>query len=353
MKIAVYTIALNEAKHVAQWVEATKGADYRLVCDTGSTDNTVDLLNEARVETYQISVKPWRFDVARNTALSLLPDDIDVCLILDMDEIPEPDFFDKVREQWVSTANRGWVGLDTGSTWAADRLHSRQGFVWKYACHEVAVPSMGTEVESCFIQANIEHKPDNTKSRGQYLGMLKACVDEMPDDMRMRVYLIREYYFAEKWQELIDEGHRLFSHDRVGNCWDSELAAAYRGVGDAYDKLGKPELAKEMYEKGMAAAPDEMEAVFPLAYWNYQNQNWQECFDLANKVNKLKVTGHYLVNESIYKWRAYDLLAIASWNLGKKGSAKKWGRLAVEGNPTDKRLIDNYQFMLKGQTNGM
>jgi glycosyltransferase involved in cell wall biosynthesis len=353
VKIAVYTIALNEEKHVAQWVEATKDADYRLVCDTGSTDKTVELLKKHKINTYKISVKPWRFDSARNTALNLVPDDVDVCLILDMDEVPEPGFFDKVREQWISTANRGWVGLNTGSTWAADRLHSRQGFVWKYACHEVAVPSMGTEVEYCFIQATIEHKPDNTKSRGQYLDMLKECVNEMPDDMRMRVYLIREYYFAGKWQELIDEGQRLFAHDRVGNCWLSELAAAYRGAGDAYDKLGSQDLAKEMYEKGMEVAPNEMEAVFPLAYWHYVNKNWQECFDLANKVNELKPGGHYLVDESIYKWRAFDLLAIASWNLGKKGSAKKWGRLAVEGNPTDKRLIDNYEFMLKGQTNGM
>ena len=57
------------------------------------------------------------------------------------------------------------------------------------------------------------------------------------------------------------------------------------------------------------------------------------------------------MDESITKWRAYDLLAISSWNLGKRGSAKKWARLAVEGNPTDQRLIDNYKFMLKGQSN--
>lgn len=118
VKIAVYTIALNEEKHVAQWAEATKGADYRLVCDTGSTDKTVELLKKHKIDTYKISVKPWRFDSARNTALNLVPDDVDVCLILDMDEVPEPGFFDKVREQWTLTANRGWVGLNTGNTWA-------------------------------------------------------------------------------------------------------------------------------------------------------------------------------------------------------------------------------------------
>ncbi len=46
MKIAVYAIALNEEKHVMQWLEATKDADVRLVADTGSTDQTVRLLLE-------------------------------------------------------------------------------------------------------------------------------------------------------------------------------------------------------------------------------------------------------------------------------------------------------------------
>ena len=39
MKVAAYCVALNEEKHVERWVETTAGADYRLVCDTGSRRN--------------------------------------------------------------------------------------------------------------------------------------------------------------------------------------------------------------------------------------------------------------------------------------------------------------------------
>ena len=46
MKIAVYAIAKNEAKHVKRWVEATEGADVRVVLDTGSEDNTYELLQK-------------------------------------------------------------------------------------------------------------------------------------------------------------------------------------------------------------------------------------------------------------------------------------------------------------------
>ena len=38
-------------------------------------------------------VKPWRFDVARNISLSHVPDDVDICVCTDLDEV-----FDKVEE---------------------------------------------------------------------------------------------------------------------------------------------------------------------------------------------------------------------------------------------------------------
>ncbi len=74
MKIAVYTIALNEEKFVERWYNSVKDADYLLIADTGSTDRTVEIAKSLGINVYNISIKPWRFDVARNTARSLLPD---------------------------------------------------------------------------------------------------------------------------------------------------------------------------------------------------------------------------------------------------------------------------------------
>ena len=37
MKVAVYSIALNEAKFAERWADSAAEADYRVVADTGST----------------------------------------------------------------------------------------------------------------------------------------------------------------------------------------------------------------------------------------------------------------------------------------------------------------------------
>ena len=115
-KVAVYSIALNEILHVERYMKACEGADYIIVGDTGSTDGTAEKLRELGATVYDISIKPWRFDAARNAALALVPADADVCVILDLDEVPQPGFFDKVRKGWKSDATIGWITMDTGQT---------------------------------------------------------------------------------------------------------------------------------------------------------------------------------------------------------------------------------------------
>ena len=85
LKIAVYTIAMNESAHVERWANSAVDADYRVVADTGSTDDTVERLTKAGVTVHRIGVRPWRFDLARNAAMALIPNDADVCCTMDMD----------------------------------------------------------------------------------------------------------------------------------------------------------------------------------------------------------------------------------------------------------------------------
>ena len=185
-KVAVYSIALNEILHVERYMEACKGADYIIVADTGSTDGTPERLRELGATVYDISIKPWRFDDARNAALALVPADADVCVILDLDEVPNKGFFDKVRKAWRKDSIIGWITMDTGATWHRDRLHNRHGWHWKYPCHEIQIYYGNEEVKQIeILDAVIKHIPDANKSRSQYLTILQLCVKEYPDDPRM------------------------------------------------------------------------------------------------------------------------------------------------------------------------
>jgi glycosyltransferase involved in cell wall biosynthesis len=90
MKVAVYSIALNEEKFVERWYECAKEADYLLIADTGSSDRTVELAKSLGINVVEISINPWRFDDARNASLAVIPGDIDYCIALDLDEVLVP-----------------------------------------------------------------------------------------------------------------------------------------------------------------------------------------------------------------------------------------------------------------------
>ncbi len=86
MKIAVYGVAKNEEYNVKTWHESSKDADYHLILDTGSTDNTIEVAKSLKIDVVSANFNPWDETMAKNVALSLLPADIDYCIMLDLDQ---------------------------------------------------------------------------------------------------------------------------------------------------------------------------------------------------------------------------------------------------------------------------
>jgi tetratricopeptide (TPR) repeat protein len=343
IKICAYTIALNEEKHVMRWLEGTRDADLRVVADTGSTDKTVALLQAApNVIVHKINVKPFRFDDARNAALALIPDDIDVCLSLDMDEIPEKDFFHTVRETWEPGTGRAWVWWYTGNKWKNNnRLHAREGYRWIKPCHEVTFRYAEGEEKTLDYDLTVFHKPDDSKARTYYLPMLQAAVHEDPRDARMWAYLTREYFFHEKWEKVIESA---FSTLQAGG-WYVERSAVCRAAGEASQKLSNKDNALKWFQRAIKENQTELEPWFSFAQFSYTVGNWQGCWDAASKVFELEPSTHYLNDQSIWDWRCYDLLAVAGWQLGKKEESLKYIKMALKANPEDGRLQDNLKWL--------
>lgn len=344
IKIATYSIAKNEEKHVARWLEATKDSDYRIVLDTGSSDATVALLKAAdNVIVGETKVVPWRFDTARNQALALVPEDAEVCLVLDMDEIPERHFYRKVQEQWVPGVKRGLILIDTAFKWQIDRLHSRDGWVWKWPCHEAAVRIDGDEeYEYCHIKATISHKPDLTKPRGLYLPMLEAAVIEMPEDPRMWTYLCREYYYYEKWDKVIEAAEKVLSLDGL----DSELATVCRWAGEASRSLQKP--SRAWFNRGVELCPTQGEPWLALAADALRDKEYDLALSSAIECFEKPKIVHYLHEPTAWMWKAYDVAAQAAFNLKLLDEALVFAYEAHKAKgPETERIRRNIDMMEK------
>lgn len=354
MKIAVYTIALNEEQFATRWAEAAAAADYRLVADTGSTDGTIEKLRAAGVAVHSISIKPWRFDHARNAALALLPADVDICISLDMDEVLQPGWREALLAAWKpgTTRLRNPLEIDIGPDGIAkrhfnsSRIHQRFGYLWKYAIHELIAPAAGTVEQTVFTdQLRIRHLPDDDKSRGQYLPMLASAAAEAPDDDRLAHYYGRELMFHGKYDEAITELQRHLSLPRA--TWKAERSASMRFIGRCQKSLGRMSEARSAYLQACAEAPDAREPWHDLAKFCMDDKDWTGGIWAVNRMLAITVMpGDHTRDSKAWGVGPYDIGSICAYYAGQRELARTWLSKALELAPDDPRLIKNGTWIL-------
>jgi glycosyltransferase involved in cell wall biosynthesis len=346
MKIAVYTIALNEEQFVERWYESAKEADYLLIADTGSTDGTIALAKSLGINVVEVSIKPWRFDDARNASLACLPGDIDYCIALDLDEILIPGWRKQLETVPTQTTRPRykytWSWADDGNPglqYSGDKIHSRHGYRWKHPVHEVMVTDRIIQVEH-WTDLEIHHHPDNSKPRSQYMPLLAQSVQEDPHDDRNAFYYARELYFYGEYQKSTEEFKRHLSLPTA--TWRPERAASMRYLSKMDDDL---QVKEEWLKKAVREAPNRREAYVDLAALYYSTQSWLACLDSAeNALDIIEKPLEYLCEEYAWGYAPYDYAALAAYNLGKTFEALEYGMKAVELNPTDERLQRNIMF---------
>ncbi len=345
LKIAVYTIALNEEQFVESWYKSAMDADCLLIADTGSTDNTVQKAQDLGIDVFTISISPWRFDDARNASLAALPKDIDICISLDMDEVLVPGWREKLegikpettrpRYKYTWSWNEdGTPGLEYGG----DKIHSRHGYRWKHPVHEVLTTDRLDEVQE-WIDLEIHHHPDNSKPRSQYLPLLELSVKENPYDDRNVYYYARELFFYGQYEKATEEFKRYLELPTAR--WGAERAAAYRYLAKCIPVLGDQYLIQAIAED-----PNRRESYVSLAQWYYQNEQWGWCKDYSLAALNIKEKPlDYLCED--YAWGAlpHDLAAIAEYNLGniEEAIAQTEQAMTLSNDP---RLATNLAYYL-------
>ena len=352
-KIVVYAISKNEEKFVDRWVDSMQEADEIYVLDTGSTDKTVSKLKKRKVNVKKKIIKPWRFDVARNESLKLVPSDADICVCTDLDEVLEKGWRKKLEEIWQDNITRlrynyNWK-LDENNkpivNFYIDKIHIRDNYKWTHPVHEVLTYTNGNEVFLTTDEITLNHYPDNTKSRSSYLPLLELSVKENPEDDRNMHYLGREYMYYQKWDKCIDT---LIKHLSLKTAtWKDERCASMRFIARSYRNLNRIEEAKMWLDKAINEAPYLRDPYVEKAMLEYELENWNEVIKNCN--DALKITTHTkcYINETFsFDNTIYDLLSIAYFYLDDIDNAIINIDKALKMEPDNERLLKNKEIFI-------
>jgi tetratricopeptide (TPR) repeat protein len=347
LKIGIYAAAKNEMKHTDAWFESCKEADYVCVAETGSTDGTRERLLELGVNVVDVRIMPFRFDMMFNVALSLLPEDTDVCIRLDMDERLQPGWRDGIEKSWVKGETTKlryiyvWNWLDApantvpGRQWYSDRIHSRDGYYWLSWTHE----GLGCCIEEKQVftdDVKIYQYPDS-KSKKRDLDLLIKSAREWPHDSRIKAYLGREYMYQGYPTEAV-ETYKEF----LGMSWDKIER------GQALINLAWCDPDNKVFWLKMASieVPTHREPHVNLAQHYYDIKDWSKCLKSAKAA--LSITKHpmdYTCTEEAWSWKPFDLAAISCWNLALYKDCLEYSKLAIKAAPNDQRLANNLRLV--------
>lgn len=362
-KICIYAICKNEIKFVNKWLDSMSEADYIVVLDTGSTDGTFELLqSDPRVtKVEQKIITPWRFDVARNESLKLVPEDANILFCTDFDELLEPGWGQLLRENWNENTWRAhylyyWSHKPDGRPEEAfiyDKIHDK-GYEWKFAVHEVLVPINGRnlqdEKEGHLLDFGnnivLHHYPDLQKSRASYMDLLALRVEENPEEPYGRYLYGREFGVWKKYDQAIEQFKITLSLPEVENYFTVKYCVLGY-LGDIYlIKEDIPEAIK-YYSKQIIIDPTYREPYMNLA----EIYNRLGLYSIAEQFvleGLRKSYRHYDWAERASCWeeKPYDILSVCYYYMEEIDKGIENAVKALQYLPFDTRIQKNYLALL-------
>ena len=358
-KICVYAITKNESKHVERWMNSMSEANYVVVLDTGSTDDTVEKLQSLGAIVEQKQITPWRFDVARNESMKLIPDDADICVCTDLDEVFEPGWAETLRKHWTADTEKGkylysWSHDASGKPliqiWY-EKIHANtDDWYWAMPVHEALTHKTkhSSQINMKYLPAeefHLHHYPDLTKSRGQYLDLMKMGIEENPNDFMQQWYYGRELYYHKRYTDSIKQLEHVKRMPYQG--FEYQRSAAIVFLAHAYKMTGNMKAAEENYLIAAHIVNDVREPMLFLTQFYYEQQRWYACIDAGLRTLGIEyVKGAWYEDSRNYREKPHDYLSIAYWNIGDIETGKEHIEKALGYAPDDQRLKSNYKFFI-------
>lgn len=307
-------IVKNEEGCLEQCLKTVKGFDEIVICDTGSTDKTIEIAKKYTDKIFTDYSWEGSFCKARNHALTKATGDW--VLSIDADETLEPKGLKKVRKgvEFAEKHNQKTINCIMVANVSEDeflfpRLFKRCPEVyWKKDIHNYL--SM-TDDNKSDIRITYRYSSAHEVDPDRSLNILKKVMKEKPDSIREAFYLAREYFYRKDYITAI-----YWHKDYLTRAnWAPEWAEGWLMLSRCYWELDKADEAKDACLKAIKINADFKEAMlFMSELCGPKNSaKWLEYAQLSNSNDVLTVRGKIKEHDSKY----YDKLFTDSKDMSR------------------------------------
>lgn len=328
--VCLCMIVKNEARIIERCLAAARFAyDYVSICDTGSTDKTVQVV-EAWLAAHGVKGAvhhtPWKNfghnrTVALERARASFPEAA-YLLLLDADMV----LVDRGLKKAALTAD-GYMVTQTeqGSSYRNVRL-VRNAFAWKSVgvTHEYTAPTDDRSVkmenlDAVWIDDRSDGGSKDDKLDRDAVLLIQGLRDE-PGNSRYMFYLGNTYYAMHQYLDAVYWYERRLADDK--NKFEEEAWYACYRTAQCYEKMKDYARTVYWYMKAMNRRPHRLEPYVCLAkhylFSDPPHQYWAAAMVVKEGLAHARRDVDLLfVEDSVYDYEAWYCLCLASHYVGR------------------------------------
>lgn len=325
--VCLNMIVKNERAVISRCLESAKNLiDYWVIIDTGSTDDTADIIQACMKDVPgELHHRPWvNFAHNRNEALKLSKGKADFVLFIDADEEFQlsPHFrslpFDK--DFYLGT-----VRMENGVEYQKIFLiNNHMDWEWKGVLHE-DVFCQEAKHFGHLEHVSTLHRLGGARSRDPQKHLKdieileKALLDE-PQNSRYVFYLAESYLRAQKY----DLALQTFEKRAAMGEWDQEVFWSLYNIACLQELLQMPsDIVIRSYSHAYLFRPSRAEPLYRLAKYLYHIQQPFLGYTIAHLAASLPVSQDAMnVEKTVYQFGILQEIASGAYYLGKFQEAK-------------------------------
>lgn len=319
-------IVKNESKIITRLFDSVISIiDCYCICDTGSTDNTIDIIEnyfkQKNIPGKVVQETFKNFCHNRTFALKSCIGMSEFILLLDADMILDIKSFDK---SILNTADAFNILQGNDSFYYQNMRIVRNNGLYKYigVTHEyIDIPANSNVTSIDKSMLFIKDIGDGGCKNDKFNRDIKLLTDglkEEPNNSRYYFYLANTFHDLGNFDEAID-----YYKKRIENGgWKEEVWYSYYRIGLCYIKQNKMQDALWYFMEGYNYYPDRLEGLYEIMHY-YRNNGknrlaftiYNMCIDYLDNKNR---DNYLFLNNDVYKFKLFYEYTIVAYYCGVK-----------------------------------
>jgi glycosyltransferase involved in cell wall biosynthesis len=344
-QLCLNMIVKNESQNLPKlFASLHEVIDYYIICDTGSTDNTIQVIKDLSTKYNipgEIHQDPWKnFGHNRQLALERAVNKAKYLLFIDADEVLTYKY--KVFPQYlISTLGYSLLKKTHNNEHHVPHIINIEnnnvlGWEWKGVVHNYLNVINKDLIKGQHIQIldgvviNVPNVGKGGKTGGLTLrdkflkdaALFTKELEENPEDTRSQFYLAQSYRDSEENELAITHYKRRC----LMGGWKEEIYYSHLMIGRLLQTLNRPfEESIEEYITAQEVLPSRAEAFYHIGNWYYLRGDYKKSYYYGNKAVQIEkpLTGLFLMSD-IYDFKMYDEYAVSAFRTGDFQEAVKY-----------------------------